>query len=133
LAHPTNDRRAAEPTIDDLIPLARMDFGIFVALVFPVLHGRKNMVPASYVNLSRGNAVQQAHRFPVEIAQALALEPIGQDTKQQVARQMFRRFAPEHGAPPRAQVRKIEIAQTRDLVFKLGAVDHRITSGRRMG
>jgi hypothetical protein len=51
LAHPTNDRRAAEPTIDDLIPLARMDFGIFVALVFRVLHGGKNMVPASYVNL----------------------------------------------------------------------------------
>lgn len=51
MAHPTNDRREAEPTIDDLIPFARADFGVFVALVFPVLHGGKNMVPASYVNL----------------------------------------------------------------------------------
>jgi hypothetical protein len=37
-----NDRRAAA---GDLIHLARMDFGTFVALVFPVLHGGKNMVP----------------------------------------------------------------------------------------
>jgi hypothetical protein len=35
----------------DLIPTARLDFGIFVALVFPVLHGGNNMVPASYINL----------------------------------------------------------------------------------
>jgi hypothetical protein len=51
LAHPTNDRREAESAIDDLIRFARKDFGIFVALVFPVLHGGGNMVPASYVNL----------------------------------------------------------------------------------
>src|SRR5438034_4978810 len=50
LAHPTNDRGEA-PAINDLIPLARLDFGIFVALVFPVLHGGKRMVPATYVNL----------------------------------------------------------------------------------
>ena len=43
-----NDRRA---TAEDFIRLARLDFGIFVALVFPVLHGGKNMVPASYINL----------------------------------------------------------------------------------
>jgi hypothetical protein len=46
----TNERGGAVP-IDDLIQLARLDFGIFVALVFPILHGGKNMVPASYVNL----------------------------------------------------------------------------------
>ncbi len=51
MAHPTNDRREGEPTIDDLIRLARIDFGILVALVFPLLHGGKNMVPASYINL----------------------------------------------------------------------------------
>ncbi len=51
MARPTNERHEAEAAIDDLIQLARIDFGIFVALVFPVLHGGKNMVPASYVNL----------------------------------------------------------------------------------
>ncbi len=51
MARPTNDRREAKAAIDDLIPFARRDFGIFVALVFPVLHGGKQMVPASYVDL----------------------------------------------------------------------------------
>jgi hypothetical protein len=51
LAHPTNDQREAEPAVDDLIRLARIEFGILVALVFRVLHGGKNMVPASYINL----------------------------------------------------------------------------------
>jgi predicted phage terminase large subunit-like protein len=50
VAHLTNDQGEA-PVINDLIALARIDFGIFVALVFPVLHGGKQMVPASYVNL----------------------------------------------------------------------------------
>jgi hypothetical protein len=48
--HPTN-RRCEASTTDDLIWLARQDFGIFVVLVFPVLHGGKDMVPASYVHL----------------------------------------------------------------------------------
>jgi predicted phage terminase large subunit-like protein len=34
-----------------VILAARDDFGIFVARVFPVLHGGKNMIPASYINL----------------------------------------------------------------------------------
>jgi predicted phage terminase large subunit-like protein len=34
-----------------LIQLARIDFGTFAVLLFPVLHGGKNMVPASYINL----------------------------------------------------------------------------------
>jgi hypothetical protein len=45
-----NNRGGAVP-IGDLIRLARLDFGIFVALVFPVLHAGKNMVPATYINL----------------------------------------------------------------------------------
>jgi predicted phage terminase large subunit-like protein len=50
VAHLTNDQ-GRPPAINDLIALARIDFGVFVALVFPVLHGGKQMVPASYVNL----------------------------------------------------------------------------------
>lgn len=50
MTRPTNDQVKAFAA-NDLIPLARVDFGVFVTLVFPVLHGGKHMVPASYVNL----------------------------------------------------------------------------------
>src|SRR6266487_4073775 len=69
--------------------------------------------------VSGRDAVQAAHGFLVEVTKAFGLEPIREDAKQQVPRQRLRRFAPEHAPPPGAQGRKIEIAQPRDLVFKL--------------
>ena len=39
------------PSQGDLIALARIDFGIFAVMLFPVLHGGKNMIPADYVDL----------------------------------------------------------------------------------
>src|SRR6266498_2014237 len=65
--------------------------------------------------VSRGNAIQEAHRFLVEVTKSFGLEPIRENAKQQVPRQRLWRFAPEHGPPPGAQGRKIEIAQARDL------------------
>jgi predicted phage terminase large subunit-like protein len=47
----TTSDAAKALTIKDLIAAARLDFGIFVTLLFPVLHGGKNMVIASYVDL----------------------------------------------------------------------------------
>src|SRR5262249_9026605 len=50
MTNPTNNSVEAL-TIEHFIRLARSDFGAFVVLLFPVLHGGKHMVPASYVNL----------------------------------------------------------------------------------
>jgi hypothetical protein len=72
-----------------------------------------------------------AQHLLVEVAKAFGLEPIGEDAKQQVPRQMIRGFAPEHGPPSGAQVRKIEIVQARDLVRKLVSVDHHLTAAHR--
>ena len=35
----------------DLIALARVDFGVFLVLMFPELHNGRQMAPAAYVNL----------------------------------------------------------------------------------
>jgi hypothetical protein len=35
----------------DLIALARVDFGVFLVLMFPELHNGRQMAPAPYVNL----------------------------------------------------------------------------------
>src|SRR5262249_4126871 len=81
----------------------------------PLAAGLRPDRTAAVAAASRCNAIQHAHCLLVEIAQAFALEPIGQHAKQQVTRQMFRRLAPEQSAPPGAQVQKVEIAQARDL------------------
>ena len=81
--------------------------------------------------VSGSYAVQQAHGFLVEVTKTFGLEPIREDAKQQVPRQRLRRFAPEHGPPPGAQCRKIEIAQARDLVFKLASIDYHRTAAHR--
>src|SRR6266498_3750339 len=81
--------------------------------------------------VSGSYAVQEAHGFLVEVTKAFGLEPIREDAKQQVPRQRLWRFAPEHGPPPGAQGRKIEIAQARDLVFKLASIHHHRTAAHR--
>ena len=53
----------------------------------------------------------------IEIAEAISLEPIGDDCKQQMPRQMSRGLSPEDAPPARAQPPEIETAQMRDLVF----------------
>jgi hypothetical protein len=53
----------------------------------------------------------------IEIAEAISLEPIGDDRKQQMPRQMRRGRSPEDTLPARAQSPEIETAQMRDLVL----------------
>ena len=48
---PSKDGELAPLGADDLIRLARLDFGAFAVLMFPELHDGKQMVPAPYVNL----------------------------------------------------------------------------------
>jgi hypothetical protein len=49
---PSPKSNGASPLgINDLIGLARLDFGVFAAVMFPVLHDGNQMVPAPYVNL----------------------------------------------------------------------------------
>jgi predicted phage terminase large subunit-like protein len=48
---PSKDRRSAALGVDDLIQLARLDFGVFAVVMFPELHDGKQMVPAPYVNM----------------------------------------------------------------------------------
>ena len=48
---PSKDRRSAALGVDDLIQLARLDFGVFAVVMFPELHDSKQMVPAPYVNV----------------------------------------------------------------------------------
>jgi hypothetical protein len=53
----------------------------------------------------------------VEIAEAISLEPIGDDGKQQVPRQMSRGRPLKYASPACAQSPEIETAQMRDLVL----------------
>jgi hypothetical protein len=48
---PSKDGESAPLGADDLIRLARLDFGVFAVLMFPELHDGKQIVPAPYVNL----------------------------------------------------------------------------------
>ncbi len=45
--------QAVEPklTVQDLYALARVDFGVFVELAFPVLHPGKSLVHAPYLDV----------------------------------------------------------------------------------
>jgi predicted phage terminase large subunit-like protein len=51
MSKPSKDRGPTPLGTDDLIRLARLDFGVFAVLMFPELHDGKQMVPAPYVNL----------------------------------------------------------------------------------
>ncbi len=41
----------AQVGVADLIPFARVDFGVFLVLLFPELHDGKAMIPAAYISL----------------------------------------------------------------------------------
>jgi hypothetical protein len=60
--------------------------------------------------------VKEALGIPVEIAQPLGLQAIGDHAVEQMARQMVGGLAAEHRMPSCAQAAEIEIAQMRDLV-----------------
>ena len=51
MSRPSKDSGSAPLGVDDLIRLARLDFGVFAVVMFPELHNGEQMVPAPYVNL----------------------------------------------------------------------------------
>src|SRR5258706_1569737 len=65
----------------------------------------------------RTGTIQQLPRLMVEIPQAIGLNPIGDDRKQQMTRQMIGRWSLQDALPPRAQTFEIETAQMRDLIL----------------
>jgi hypothetical protein len=65
--------------------------------------------------------VQAAHGFLVEVTKAFGLEPIREDAN--IRCRGRGSGALRHAPPPGTQGRKIEIAQPRDLVFKLASID----------
>ena len=48
---PSIDRGRRDPKLDDLIVLARVDFLVFVLMMFPVLHDGQQMVHAPYIDI----------------------------------------------------------------------------------
>jgi hypothetical protein len=67
--------------------------------------------------LSCISEIQHLPRLVVEITEAIGLNPISDDRKQQMPRQMYRRRIPKHTPPARSQALEVETAQMRDLVF----------------
>jgi hypothetical protein len=61
--------------------------------------------------------MREKRRNGREIPQAIGLNPIGDDRKQQMPGQMTGRRSLEHALPPRAQTFEIETAQMHDLVL----------------
>src|SRR5258708_27978780 len=62
-------------------------------------------------------SIQQLPGLMVEVSEAIDLNPISDDRKQQVPRQMIGRWSLQHAVPPRAQTFEIETAQMHDLVL----------------
>ena len=62
-----------------------------------------------FVRCSRGDAVEEALSFAIEIAQSFSLQAISNHPVQQMAWQVIRGFAAKDGMPSRLQTTKIEV------------------------
>src|SRR5258706_2293910 len=65
----------------------------------------------------RTGTTQQLPGLMVEIPQAVGLNPIGDDRKQQMPRDLIGRWSLQHTPPPCAKTFEIETAQMHDLVL----------------
>ena len=65
--------------------------------------------------LGRPRAIEQAYGLGVQVTQLIGLQPVGQDSKQQMAGQVRGRLPPKHGVPTAAKLTDAEIAQARNL------------------
>ena len=81
--------------------------------------------PVDPVRRSRPDPVEQAPTVGIQFAEPIGLQPISQDTKQQVAGQVTGCSASEHRVPSGSQFPDIETAQTRDLVVEQVSIWHR--------
>jgi hypothetical protein len=68
--------------------------------------------------IPQGDPAQQTLAVALQFAEPVGLQPIGQDTEQQVAGQVRGRAPSEHGMPSGPQLPDIETAQARDLVIE---------------
>jgi hypothetical protein len=81
--------------------------------------------PVNPVWRPRPDPLKQAPNVGTQVTKPIGLQPIGQDTKQQVAGQVRGCAPPEHRMPSGSQFRDIETAQTRDLVVERRSIRHR--------
>jgi hypothetical protein len=51
MSPPSKTCEAARLEVADLVQLARVDFGVFVVVLFPGVHNGQQLVPAPYVEL----------------------------------------------------------------------------------
>ena len=70
------------------------------------------------VRAGLSQAVESANARLVQVAVHLGLQPIGQDSQQEVFRQVRWGAPPEHAAPAGLQAGKVETAQARDLILE---------------
>jgi hypothetical protein len=63
----------------------------------------------------RACCIEQPLAFSIKVTQPIGLQPIGQNTKQEMARQVRGRSPPEHVLPTDLEFTDVEIAQARDL------------------
>jgi hypothetical protein len=65
--------------------------------------------------LGRPRAIEQAYGLGVQVTQLIGLQPVGQDTKQQMAGQVRGRSPSEYGVPTGPKRIDVEITQARNL------------------
>src|SRR5262249_300402 len=68
--------------------------------------------------LRRYRTVEQTLGLAIKVAQVVGLEPVRQNTKQQVARQARMRSTPEYVMPTVFKLPDVELAQARNLDVK---------------
>ena len=81
--------------------------------------------PVDPVRRPRPDPVKQTPAVGIQFAEPIGLQPISQNTKQQVAGQVRGCAPPEHRVPSGAEFPDIETAQTRDLVVERRSIRHR--------
>ncbi len=81
--------------------------------------------PVGPVGSPRSDPVKQTPAVGIKVAEPIGLQPIGQDTKEQMAGQVRGCSPPGHRVPSGSQVPDIESAQTRDLVVERLSIRHR--------
>jgi len=94
-----------------------------MAVPFALQHGARSQVRRTLGQrqgalssiLRRHRTVEQTLTLAVKVAQVVSLKPIRQNTKQQVAGQVWMRSTPEYGIPAAPKVTDVEIAQARNL------------------
>jgi hypothetical protein len=81
--------------------------------------------PVNPCRRPRSDPLEQTATVGIQFAEPISLQPVGQNTKQQVAGQVRGCAASEHRVPSGSQFPDIEITQTRDLVVERLSVQHR--------